>query len=664
MDSSQTNQYYYEKISQLFADLQRHFLALKDDYQKSLKIFAKDNKLNNHASQKINEVFLFSTDPKNQENNNLFHSLESVSKENKELKKVYNYLFSLLESKTESGEMPSFIQVSFMALQNQLNHHDGNSDMYTNPIEKQSDLSPKKKENLPFLQQFVSGFSLSSSTPTSPQRQKTHKINFNNTGIQNLKKFLGNNSGPPSPNRDIINSKNTKNTKKTIFTINNNNKNDNSNINDAPINIESDDSNNNKSEYQPLKFEKNKATSMADFNISKANSLNHSKLNNLSKRTKSDFLNRAKSISFHVSRLNDISNLSNQVSVCQRKIEKLDNKIETMKSICQKEIEKRRIKSSRLSFVKNVQSFNLSEYADKEINCEQIPNISEMKQMITKNAGEASQQLLAIQQLQDLQNYLNQQKIELKVILLSNDRKKSDFNTIITSLKAIDPLFYGDISNTDKYVTRLGKIKEENEERLRAIENRVNEMKKQNDQINDKCNDILFIIENYKKQRMRMMQIPKVNVKQLCSQLKSYRSFVNENNRQIAFLNIIYNHLDGKIMKLNERYSNQSFEKLGNEITLLKSKVADLKNKFDHLRAARENHSIVLTNTNELKFLHSKIHDLISQIDVAKMRMGGVISKVEKQTKLLVQQQIPLPNLPQSIISYQENAMKKKTSHS
>lgn len=124
---------------------------------------------------------------------------------------------------------------------------------------------------------------------------------------------------------------------------------------------------------------------------------------------------------------------------------------------------------------------------------------------------------------------------------------------------------------------------------------------------------------------------------------------------------ILYNnHIDGKVMKLNERYSNESFEKLGNEITLLKSKVSDLKIKFDHLRAARENHSVILTNANELKFLHMKVHDLLSAIDVEKMRISGLISKVEKQTKLLVQQQIPLPNPPHALVVNQE-AMKKKT---
>lgn len=692
----QSNQYYHEKISQLLADSQRHFLALKDDYQKCLKLISKDNSINDCVIQKVNEIVLFSTDPTNQNEDDIFRSLEMIQNENKELNKVYEYLFSLLERKTKTGEIPNFIQFCYIDLQSKLNQnthqnsslhndHQIKSNKFPDSIltntEDISNLSsktklPQSKKNIPLLQapqSILSFFCTSASTPSSPKRHHTNKISFHKEIKKSQKKLANTNdigtfqvlrakenhiSQSSSPSR--------LNSKKSFYASESENY-ENSITNDSILTIDqnSDDDNNETSSPKLLRYEKAQAKSLLNFNTSKNNSPNRKRHNNLSIRSKYDLLNRASTISFNVSRLNDISNLSDQVSIHQKKLEKLDYQIKKLKTTLNTIYQNQILKNSQSTLQKNVLIFNSSEYTDREVNCEPIANLSKMKAMIMKNAGEKSQQLLAIQQLQDLQNYLDQLKIELKVIILANDRKKSDFNNIIASLKAVDPLFYADIqSNTDKFASKMIELKEEKEKRLKAIENRIFEMQKQNDQINARCNDLLFTIENYKKQRMRMIQIPKANVQNLCISLKNERLIVNENNRQYTFVKIIQSNLEKKIAKLNERYSNQSFEKIGNEITALKSKVNDLKNKFDHLRAARENHSFVLTNQNELKFLHAKVRDLISAIDVEKMRTSGLISKVEKQTKLLIQQQIPLPIPPHSLIAHQENVMKKKNTHS
>lgn len=682
-DSLQSNQFYYGKISQLIAESQRKFLTLKDNYSKCSNLIYKDNKIKNQANQKAKELFLLSTDPKNEENDKLFFKLNSFQAENKKLKKVYNYLFSALKNKTESGEIPNFILISYVALQNSLDKKsfrykstNDNTLVYSNKdvssiiadIENDLNINIQSSQLQSKSSLLSSSSSIqfsSSNSPRSPQAQHTNNFDLNSE-FHNLQKKLVNpsdidilrfddhravyNSGPPSPNRNSINS--GQKSKQVFFSIN---KNDNNN--------HSNKGNNTKlSEIKTSNYEKLQAKSMLNFNISHS-LFDHSKLNHLPKRTRSEMLNRASSISYTVSRLNDISDLTAQVGKCQKMLEKLDDKIDRMKLHAKKAVQKKIIKKHHFTLEKNVQSFNLAEYVDKGVNCDQIPSINEMKSMISKNAGEASQQMLAIQQLQYLQNYLNQLNIELKVILLANDRKMSDFKTIIANLKAIDPLFYGNVVQNLNFNTKLTEIKDKKRKRLEAIENRICEMKNQNDLIFAKNNDISFIIENLKKQRMKMMQIPKANVKQLCNTLQNDRLIVNEINRQITFLKIIQNHLEKKLIKLNERYSDQSFENMDYENELLKNKVDSLKNKFNHLRATREKHSFVLTNGNELKFLHTKIHDLISSIDVSKMRMGGLISKVEKQLKLLSQQQIPLPNPPHSYVIHQEN-VKKNGIHS
>ena len=113
---------------------------------------------------------------------------------------------------------------------------------------------------------------------------------------------------------------------------------------------------------------------------------------------------------------------------------------------------------------------------------------------------------------------------------------------------------------------------------------------------------------------------------------------------------------------MSERYSKETLTAMQNENDMLYSKVNELKALFDQVRASREKHSFVLTNEEELKFLTRKIHDHLAAIDVSKMRMNGLLTKVDKQIRTLNQLQIPIPDPPASYISSRESLSPKSKS--
>ncbi|OHT07054.1 hypothetical protein TRFO_24700 [Tritrichomonas foetus] len=363
-------------------------------------------------------------------------------------------------------------------------------------------------------------------------------------------------------------------------------------------------------------------------------------------------------------RMNIINEQSKQIRHYQQKIKTLEDKIQKMRNKIlsrQKQFELSR--NNQKTIDKNVSIINLIEYNDTGINCEPIANIEEMKIKINKYVSETSPQFLAFQQQQSLLNYLKQLEVELNVSNLENDRKRSEFQSVISFLKSIDPLYYTEEEKKEFSINpKLNQIKIKREKKLAAIESRIEQMKLQTEQTILRNNDISFVIDSLKKQRMRMMQTPKANVRKLCYALQSDRIIVTEHSRQLSFHKICTQFHESTLNKNQKKYSHRSMGRIQCDLDSLFQKLCSLKNRFNHLRASRENHSYVLTNEEELRFLLRKIHDLRSAIDVSNMRMNGVLSKIDKQVRLIEQKGIFLPEPPPIFISLKDGSKSKSLS--
>ena len=84
-----------------------------------------------------------------------------------------------------------------------------------------------------------------------------------------------------------------------------------------------------------------------------------------------------------------------------------------------------------------------------------------------------------------------------------------------------------------------------------------------------------------------------------------------------------------------------------------------LKTRFNNLRAVKEKRSYVMTCEEEMNSLQRQINIVLSEIDVYRMRINGTISKIEKQTRSIISQNIRNPK-PISDLTWNG---KSKSSH-
>jgi chromosome segregation ATPase len=136
---------------------------------------------------------------------------------------------------------------------------------------------------------------------------------------------------------------------------------------------------------------------------------------------------------------------------------------------------------------------------------------------------------------------------------------------------------------------------------------------------------------------------PRSDVRNLCGSLKTHRAVLRENSRQIALATVELTGVDREIARLEELYSPTNVARINEKVTAMHHKLKTLKQRFQTLRSSRERaSSVILTNEEELAMIQTAISEVSGEVDVYKMRMTGVSSRVDKLTRLVEQEKIPL----------------------
>ena len=281
---------------------------------------------------------------------------------------------------------------------------------------------------------------------------------------------------------------------------------------------------------------------------------------------------------------------------------------------------------------------------------EAAPDIDSIKNQILQNSLNQSH-LMMNQHKQELIKLLSTYKIELKVERMNNSRKQIELNEELKRLKLVDPLMYYKELNLEpeEHVDEELAMKRETVYTKEKLENRIVDMKHENENLSYRINDLTFVTNQLQKIVNLMSKEPNYNVRHLCDNLKSDRSVINEILRQTAFVDIETKHIENNIIKFNENYGQNVVNQLTETTDKMKKQLDSMKVRFNNLRAVKEKRSIVLSSENEMKSLRYQQQDILNLIDVTKMRISGTISKIGKQLRSISDFNIRVPTPPPSL---------------
>ena len=601
-----TNTYYMEQIPILIENGNKNLNLLKDLCKKCDRIETKESRISEVCEEKINKAMLISFNENDPNNFTNFETLNKLIKQEKIVEKnklLYTTLMLQLENKVNNGEISQTLYNLYQTIERNIIIQNQQDSFEIQSNEQESSLSDD-----------LDSSSSSSSFMFTPKLKKSQKKHIQFSSKLLAKPLFP--SGPTSSRKKF-----NRNSIGDISYLKRQNElyGNLANIDLAPITIDS---------------------------------------------SRVDIVDRVSLMTNALSRLDGINKLSSKINALQIKLRRYDKICDNLRAEILKHNEGKLDELSKLSFDFDLFTFNLQQYSDVGVMCDPIPLMNDMKNQINKNTIETSGLFLTFKRREDCQNYLKQLEIELNITNVENNRKLTDFNTLIATMRTIDPSYYFVEGKKRSNDPRLNNLREKKEKKLEAINKRIDELKQQTGDYNFRCLDTKFLIENLMKKRMKMLQLPKLDVKKLCYSLQTDRGVIHEHNRQIKFHEICATFNETALLKTRYRYSKKALGRLVSDTDSLLAKVGLLKMKFDHVRAPRENHSYILTNDEELKFLQRKINDARTAIEVNNMRMSGIVCKVEKLIKLVNQQGIYLPDPPPSFVQYAEYLSNRKNQKS
>lgn len=287
-----------------------------------------------------------------------------------------------------------------------------------------------------------------------------------------------------------------------------------------------------------------------------------------------------------------------------------------------------------------------TETNDQETSTIPIAEIPLLREQILENSAQAPKQLLMTQQKNDLERILEQRRTELRVTEMSNERKGLDLKYLLNRLRIVDPFMYGEevkqpphVHVDDDILTKRDKKKMQ---QMKLI-GRIKEALDNDVMLSNQIYDVQFVIKELQRKLLIMAKDPRSNVTYLCDQLKVHRAIINETTRQLSFATIEAEAVDKDIYRYNEMYSKATLGRMQDKNTNLYTHLTRLKTRFNNLRAVKGKRNVVLTSEDELFSLSTNIKGVIQELDVVRMRMNGVCSKIEKQIRSVKEQNIRLP---------------------
>ena len=290
--------------------------------------------------------------------------------------------------------------------------------------------------------------------------------------------------------------------------------------------------------------------------------------------------------------------------------------------------------------------------ADYGIQTDEILDVDLMKEKITKYSSYVTQTDLYDDQIESLKKVLENSAFEKKVQKIHNDQVTAKLNGLLQKLKIADPFAYYkhlNIYPEDLVGPVLIAKKKKREKKLADTENSILNLKKQEEEISLKIEDITFVTKMLLKKLAKMSRDPRSDVRALCYHLKADKAAISELLRQRRFVHIETEFKKRKISKLTEISNQDNINTLEEKNQRMYKILTMLKNRFETSRAIKEKRRIVLTSEDEMKLLLVKQRDLLNLIDVIKMKKNGLSSKIGKELRLIYEKNVRVPEPPPSL---------------
>ena len=286
------------------------------------------------------------------------------------------------------------------------------------------------------------------------------------------------------------------------------------------------------------------------------------------------------------------------------------------------------------------------EKKDQGINCRTTLSLDEAKRQIAYNTNNTQKRFLRIQQKGEYEKSLVHLSTQLEIAKKRNKQKVAQKKALIDELLRIVPdsamrellgLDIDDVSRKLEHQRCLA------EEALQTLDQKLEKAEAKYKSIISRIEDVKYVSNCMRKQIAAKMQPPAGTIRQMCGVLKGRRQQISVLEKRAAFNKIVADNFDRRLAKYEQQFSEDTLNELRANNDNLYAKLHGLKQKFNTLRAIREKRSIPLTNEEELSILQARITELNSELDVFRMRMNSVSSRVDKLVRLVQQADIPVP---------------------
>jgi chromosome segregation ATPase len=251
-----------------------------------------------------------------------------------------------------------------------------------------------------------------------------------------------------------------------------------------------------------------------------------------------------------------------------------------------------------------------------------------------------------LDQKRELETRFNRASADLRLRLMDCERRQMEIQELTHTLHTVDPDFYTREEKKRKAsATRaeLVKQREHHAAQLAALDARMENGVEEERAVQQQISDLGYIVELLKKQAASMVAQPRSDVRNLCGSLKTHRAVLRENARELALAQVEMTSVDREIARLEERYSPVSIHRINEKVVAMHQRLQVLKQKFNTGRNGRErSSSVILTNEEELSVIQATTAEVAGEVDVYKMRMTGLSSRVDKLLRSVRQEQIPL----------------------
>lgn len=330
----------------------------------------------------------------------------------------------------------------------------------------------------------------------------------------------------------------------------------------------------------------------------------------------------------------------------------------------EKDLRKRRIRD-RLRRLKLVTSttFDFDSNARKsrtsvDIQTDSVPLISNLRDEIINNTQSNPKDLLIRQEENDLVALLSQRNLELEIIKMANVRKQLDLDSLLKRLKIVDPLLYSAETHEPAPIAVDPEILEKRQskqDKLDSLEAHIEEAFNETEVLSSQISDQQFLVDSLTRELTNMAYEPRSDVPHLCRSLKKDRTVITEQMRQLKFVHLEEESIDKSIYHYSEQLSKDHLFQMTQRVDNLYSYLNKLKARFNNQRAIKERRTLTLTSEDELNSIQRRINDVISEIDVYRMRTNGIISKIEKQTRVILAKNIRYPEPMSSFKRHQKS---------